>query len=57
MSTICRGGLIVSITHLTCNFLAANALMAQRYPSRLYAKLVVQFNVLGNSFFLFVFYN
>ena len=36
-STICKGGLMVitcvSMTHLICSFLAAKALIAQRYPS------------------------
>ena len=42
----------VSITHLICSFSEARALMAQRYPSRLYAKLVVQFNGFKTQFFL-----
>ena len=42
----------VSITHLICNFSAARALIAQRYPSRLYAKLVVLFSVLRKQSFL-----
>ena len=41
----------VSIMHLICSFSVVKALTAQRYPSKLYAKLVVQFNVLGKQFF------
>ena len=53
MSMICKGGCMVitcvSITHLICSFSAAKALMAQRYPSRLYAKLVVLFKGFQNA--------
>ena len=40
----------VSITHLICSFSIAKALIAQRYPSKLYAKLVVQLIVLNRQF-------
>ena len=43
----------VSITHLICSFSAARALIAQRYPSRLQAKLLVLFKVLRKQSFLF----
>ena len=55
-STICKGGLMattcVSMTHLACSFSAAKALIAQRYPSKLYARLVVLFKVLRKQSFL-----
>ena len=40
----------VSITHLICSFSVTKALIAQRYPSKLYAKLVVWLIVLKRQF-------
>ena len=55
ISTICRTGLMVitrvSITHLICSFSVVKALIAQRYPSKLYAKSVVRFNVFSKQFY------
>ena len=54
MFMICKEGCMVitcvSITHLIGSFSAAKALMAQRYPSRLYAKLVSLFKGLSMQF-------